>query len=127
MSHVGLLTVNICFAAAVAIRSHTFFPFGKLFSVRRNNNNISRIPTVTSEPFCKLSRNWPVLPCHLKSPSVHKCRYLAILKLIFQSLIRQREAVDQRLAALSSGQGQSFLARQRQARRMSHHQHFDSR
>lgn len=43
-------------------------------------------------------------------------------------LIRQREAVDHRLAALSSGQGQSFLARQRQAtRRMPHHQHFDSR
>jgi len=43
-------------------------------------------------------------------------------------LIRQREAVDHRLAALSSGQGQSFLARQRQStRRMPHHQHFDSR
>lgn len=43
-------------------------------------------------------------------------------------LIRQREAVDHRLAALSSGQGQSFLARQRQAtRRMPQHQHFDSR
>ncbi|KAJ9584696.1 hypothetical protein L9F63_020957, partial [Diploptera punctata] len=43
--------------------------------------------------------------------------------------IRQREAVDQRLAALSSGQGQSFLARQRQAtaRRIPQHQHFDSR
>jgi protein HOOK3 len=44
-------------------------------------------------------------------------------------MIRQREAVDQRLAALSSGQGQSFLARQRQAtaRRIAQHQHFDSR
>jgi len=43
-------------------------------------------------------------------------------------LIRQREAVDHRLAVLSSGQGQSFLARQRQAtRRLPHHQHFDSR
>lgn len=43
-------------------------------------------------------------------------------------LLRQREAVDHRLAALSSGQGQSFLARQRQAtRRMPHHQHFESR
>jgi hypothetical protein len=44
-------------------------------------------------------------------------------------LLRQREAVDHRLAALSSGQGQSFLARQRQAtaRKMPHHQHFDSR
>lgn len=29
-------------------------------------------------------------------------------------LTRHREAVDQRLAALTSGQGQSFLARQRQ-------------
>ncbi|KDR07771.1 Hook-like protein 3 [Zootermopsis nevadensis] len=44
-------------------------------------------------------------------------------------LLRQREAADQRLAALSSGQGQSFLARQRQAtaRRLTHQQHFDSR
>ncbi|PSN52024.1 Protein Hook 3 [Blattella germanica] len=45
------------------------------------------------------------------------------------SSIRQREAVDQRLAVLSSGQGQSFLARQRQAtaRRIPQHQHYDSR
>ncbi|XP_069694315.1 protein Hook homolog 3-like [Periplaneta americana] len=44
-------------------------------------------------------------------------------------LIRQREAVDQRLAVISSGQGQSFLARQRQAtgRRVPQHQHYDSR
>ncbi|PNF37389.1 Hook-like protein 3 [Cryptotermes secundus] len=44
------------------------------------------------------------------------------------STVRQREALDNRLAALSSGQGQSFLARQRQAtRRTTQHQHFDSR
>lgn len=47
---------------------------------------------------------------------------------MFQSTVRQREALDHRLAALSSGQGQSFLARQRQAtRRTTQHQHFDSR
>lgn len=49
------------------------------------------------------------------------------LELVFQSKARQREAADQRLAAL--GQGQSFLTRQRQAppRRALQHQPFDSR
>jgi len=55
--------------------------------------------------------------------------YSTILEIVFQGLIRQREAVDQRLAALSSGQSHTFLARQRQAtaRKISQHQHFDSR
>jgi hypothetical protein len=49
-----------------------------------------------------------------------------IVESVFQSKARQREAVDQRLAAL--GQGQSFLVRQRQpAPRRVLHQPFDSR
>jgi protein HOOK3 len=52
---------------------------------------------------------------------------LLVAALYKLSMIRQREALDHRLTAISSGEGQPLLACQRQATRRSTYQHFDSR
>jgi hypothetical protein len=84
------------------------------------------IPSESFKQICHFSCKYAGCPCSWKFSHILYTLYSIIVEFVFQSKARQREAIDQRLAAL--GKGQSFLANRCQAvPRRALHQPLDSR